>query len=120
MKNLNSSFFQKSPFLAKSGLNVQCSCLRRYCNFAIGKTFLLPPFDVPSEERRKLDAFLEILEDSGIGPIIEKCTRKSYRAGRKPYNPYHLFAIPIRFWRADKRKAAKCDGLQVSPLNSQF
>ncbi len=63
--------------------------------FTIGKTFLLPPFDVPLEERRKLDAFLEILEDSGIGPIIEKCTRKSYRAGRKPYNPYRLFASII-------------------------
>ena len=52
----------------------------------------VPPLGVPFEERRKLDAFLEILEDSGIGPIIEKCKKKSYRSGRKPYNPYHLLA----------------------------
>ena len=56
---------------------------------------MFPPFDVPLEERRKLDAFLEILEDSGIGPIIERCTRKSHPAGRKPYNPYRLFASII-------------------------
>lgn len=63
--------------------------------FTIGKTFLLPSFDISLEERRKLDAFLEILEDSGIGPIIERCAKKNYRAGRKPYNPYRLFASII-------------------------
>lgn len=63
--------------------------------FTIGKTFLLPSFNIFLEERQKLDAFLEILEDSGIGPIIEKCTKKNYCAGRKPYNPYHLFASII-------------------------
>lgn len=60
--------------------------------FTIGKTFLLPPFDIPFEERQKLDVFLEILENSEVGPIIEKRTKKNYRAGRKPYNPYRLFA----------------------------
>lgn len=60
--------------------------------FCHRENFLFPPFDVPLEERRKLDASLEILEDSGIGPIIERCTRKSHPAGRKPYNPYRLLA----------------------------
>lgn len=63
--------------------------------FTIGKTFLLPSFNISLEERQKLDAFLEILEDSGIGPIIERCTKKNYRARRKPYNPYRLFASII-------------------------
>lgn len=63
--------------------------------FTIGKTFLLPSFNIFLEERQKLDAFLEILEDSGIGPIIERCTKKNYRAGKKPYNPYRLFASII-------------------------
>lgn len=63
--------------------------------FTIGKTFLLPSFDIPFEEKQKLDAFLEILEHSGIGPIIEECTKKSRRVGRKPYNPYRLFASVI-------------------------
>lgn len=63
--------------------------------FTIEKTFLLPSFDIPFEEKQKLDVFLEILENSGIGPIIEKCTKKNYRAGRKSYNPYRLFASII-------------------------
>ena len=60
--------------------------------FTIGKTFLLPPFDVPLEERQNLDASLEILEDSGIGPMIGGRTEKSHRAGRKPYGPCRPFA----------------------------
>ena len=63
--------------------------------FTIEKMFLLPSFDIPFEEKQKLDVFLEILENSGIGPIIEKCTKKNYRAGRKSYNPYRLFASII-------------------------
>ena len=58
--------------------------------FTIEKTFLFPSFDISFEERQKLNAFLEILENSGIGPIIEECTRKGCRAGRKPYNPPFL------------------------------
>lgn len=63
--------------------------------FTIEKMFLLPSFDIPFEEKQKLDVFLEILENSGIGPIIEKCTKKNYRAGRKSYNHYRLFASII-------------------------
>ena len=63
--------------------------------FTIEKTFLLPSFNISLEERQKLDAFLEILEDSGIGPIIERCTKKKYCAGRKPYNPCRLFTSII-------------------------
>ena len=35
--------------------------------FTIEKTFLFPSFDISFEERQKLNAFLEILENSGIG-----------------------------------------------------
>ena len=63
--------------------------------FTIEKTFLFPSFDISFEERQKLNAFLEILENSGIGPIIEECTRKGCRAGRKPYNPHRLLASII-------------------------
>ena len=60
--------------------------------FTTGKSFLLPSFDIPLEERGKLDAFLQILEMSGVGKIIQEATTKEYAAGRHPYNPYRLFA----------------------------
>ena len=63
--------------------------------FTIEKTFLFPSFDISFEERQKLNAFLEILENSGIGPIIEECTKKGCCAGRKPYNPHRLLASII-------------------------
>ena len=61
-------------------------------SFAIGKTFLPPLFDAPLEERQNLDASLEILEDSGIGPMIGGPAEKSHRAGRKPHSPCRPFA----------------------------
>lgn len=60
--------------------------------FTTGKSFLLPSFDIPLEERGKLDAFLQILEMSGVGKIIQEATTKGCAAGRHPYNPYRLFA----------------------------
>ena len=63
--------------------------------FTIEKTFLFPSFDISFEERQKLNAFLEILENSGIGPMIEECTKKGCCAGRKPYNPHRLLASII-------------------------
>ncbi len=70
MKILSSSFlFSKSPFLAKSELNVQCSYLRKYCNFAIGKTFLLPPFDITFEESLSFDLRFIYLMERRVCPM---------------------------------------------------
>jgi len=61
--------------------------------FTISRSFLLPSFDLPDEERGKLDAFLDILEKSGVGKIIEAATaQETSLGGREPYNPYRLFA----------------------------
>ena len=63
--------------------------------FTIEKTFLIPSLELSFEEKKKIDIFLTILEDSGVGEIIETATRKTYSAGRKSYNPYRLFAAII-------------------------
>ena len=63
--------------------------------FTIEKTFLIPSLELSFEEKKKFDIFLTILEDSGVGEIIETATRKTYSAGRKSYNPYRLFATII-------------------------
>lgn len=67
-------------------------------NFTISKTFLLPSFDIPLKERRKLDVFLQILEDSGVAKFInneESNAAKAGSGGRPSYNPYRLFATII-------------------------
>ena len=49
--------------------------------------------DIPFEERQKLDNYLQLLEDSGIGKIIEESLEKHFENGGRPsYNPYRLFA----------------------------
>ena len=48
------------------------------------------------EEMEKLDKFLLILEESGVGKIIEAATKTDRsKGGRNPYNPYRLFATII-------------------------
>ena len=49
--------------------------------------------DISFEEREKLDAYLLILEESGVGKIIEDAVGKRLGTGGRPsYNPYRLFA----------------------------
>ena len=44
----------------------------------------------------KLDKFLLVLEESGVGKIIEEATKTDRsKGGRNPYNPYRLFATII-------------------------
>ena len=54
-------------------------------------TFFVVPLNTSDGEIQKINVFLEILEDSGVGEIIDKnfCRNK---LGRKSYNPYKLFA----------------------------
>lgn len=49
------------------------------------------------EEFEKIDKYLQILEKSGIGEIIEKEQNKSLtsQAGRKEYNPFNLMAAVV-------------------------
>ena len=63
--------------------------------FIMKKVFLFPSFDISEKERLKLDTFLLILEESGVGSIIRNAISKDTISGRKPYNPYRLFASII-------------------------
>ena len=47
-------------------------------------------------EKEKIDIFLQLLEDSGVGEIIYKETQRNKSlGGRNSYNPYRLFATII-------------------------
>ena len=49
--------------------------------------------DISPEEKRKLNDYLRILEDSGVGEIITEAVDKDPEKGGRPsYNPYRLFA----------------------------
>ena len=49
--------------------------------------------DISPEEKRKLNDYLRILEDSGVGEIIAEAVDKDPEKGGRPsYNPYRLFA----------------------------
>ena len=59
-----------------------------------------PIFIVPSEkcnkEFEKIDKFMEFLENSGVGKIIENVKYKNNECkGRDGYNPYNLFSMII-------------------------
>ena len=49
--------------------------------------------DISSEEKQKLNDYLLVLEESGVGKIIEKAIGGRQETGGRPsYNPYRLFA----------------------------
>ena len=49
--------------------------------------------DLSAEEKRKLDEYLWLLENSGVGRIIAEAVDKDLgKGGRPSYNPYRLFA----------------------------
>ena len=60
--------------------------------FTIFQDRLFPTAELPRGEREKIDEFLRLLEDSGVGEIIHKETQKDKSlGGRNSYNPYRLF-----------------------------
>ena len=62
-------------------------------NFTIQQGYFFLCSDISSEEKRKLNDFLLILEESGVGKIIEEAVgRKPETGGRPSYSPYRLFA----------------------------
>ena len=47
------------------------------------KLFLFPSFDIPLKEKQILNNFLEILEDSGVGKIIENIEKMHKKLHKK-------------------------------------
>lgn len=61
--------------------------------FNIGKTFLLPSFDLDVKEQVKIGRFLQLLDDSGVDIIISKYIKNNTLYGGRPgYNYYHLMS----------------------------
>ena len=65
--------------------------------FTIKRELFLVPSNICNEEFEKIDKFLQILEKSGVGKIIEikQNELKKSNVGRKSYNHYNLFATII-------------------------
>lgn len=64
--------------------------------FTIFQDHLFPTAELSRGEREKIDTFLRLLEESGVGEIIYKETNKDRSSGgRNSYNPYRLFAAII-------------------------
>lgn len=65
--------------------------------FTTKNSFFLVPSYKCDEEFRKIDKFLEILEKSGIGKLINSIhmSKKNGLVGRKGYNPFNMFAMII-------------------------
>ena len=40
--------------------------------FNTGKIFLVPSFDIEAKERERIERFLALLDNSGVGKIIER------------------------------------------------
>ena len=60
-------------------------------NFTTRETFLVPSFDLEEKERIKLDRFLLLLEDSGVGELLPE--RSDNPMGRPAYRYADLFAV---------------------------
>ena len=56
--------------------------------FTVFQDRLFPTAELPKGEREKIDKFLKLLEDSGVGEIIYEETKKDKSlGGRSSYNP---------------------------------
>ena len=64
--------------------------------FNTGKIFLVPSFDIEVKEQEKIERFLALLDNSGVGKIIDKYIKyNTSKGGRPGYNYCHLFATII-------------------------
>ena len=74
--------------------------------FTIRKRFLVPSFDLEVEEEKKIDRFLQFLEDSEVGRVINKYVLNSTKFGGRPnVNYYNLFAVILFFTNVEKLEA---------------
>ena len=59
--------------------------------FTTRKVFMMPSFDLEVKEQAKMDRFLLLLENSGVGEIIARYVKNQTEKGGCPgYNYYNL------------------------------
>ena len=64
--------------------------------FNTERIFLVPSFDLEVKEKEKMTKFLTLLDNSGVGKVIEKYIKNNTSKGGRPgYNYYRLFATII-------------------------
>lgn len=63
--------------------------------FTIKNSFFLVPSNDVLEEFEKINYFIEILEKSGVGKIIDKIYKNDKEVGRNGFNPFNLFAMIV-------------------------
>ncbi len=64
--------------------------------FSIKRSIFIVPSEKCNVEFKKIDKYIDLLEKSGVGKIIESVKYKSKQCkGRKGYNPYNLFAAIV-------------------------
>ena len=65
--------------------------------FTIKRSLFLVPSTKCDEEFRKIDIFLEILEKSKVGKLLDSISilNKTSLTGRKGYNPFNMFAMVL-------------------------
>ena len=63
--------------------------------FTTKRSLFLVPSNNCDEEFRKIDKYIEILEKSQVGKILEKVYKndKKTNVGRKGYNPFNMFVM---------------------------
>lgn len=59
--------------------------------FTTKQGLLFYTYSLEAEQKAELDSFLELLDDSGVGEILERCRRKTV-SGRPETDPFGLFA----------------------------
>jgi len=63
--------------------------------FTIRKQFLFPSFTIDAEEQKKLDRYLQFLDDSNVGRILFFTKQRNLYGGRPSYNRYDMFATML-------------------------
>ena len=64
--------------------------------FNTERIFLVPSFDLEVKEKEKMTKFLTLLDNSGVGKVIEKYIKNNTSKGGRPgYNYYRLVATII-------------------------
>lgn len=89
--------------------------------FTTKQSHLFYSFPLSENDRAILDGFLEVLEKSGVGSIIQKeVSNNSINVGKKPYNPYSLFAFIMLSYSLKKMTLREIEDFGKYDLRAKY
>ena len=88
--------------------------------FTGNESFFVVPLDANDGEMRKIRFFLDILERSGVGKLIEEAQFKMEDRGRKSHNPYRLFAVILYCFAMKKGSLRDIEEMCRYDLRARF